>query len=79
LSVYPNPAPSLINVVFEAKDADYTIAVLDLQGRTVLANQHANLTGLQTVEIPVSELKSGNYLISVSTGGAAIQKMITIK
>ncbi len=79
MNVFPNPATSVINVVFEADNADYTLAVTDLQGRTVLTTEHTNLNGLQTIEIPVNELKAGNYFISVSNGTATSQKMITIK
>lgn len=79
MNVFPNPASSVVNVAFEAENTDYTVSVLDLQGRVVVSTIYTNLNGYQSIEIPVSELMAGNYFISVSSGVATTQKMITIK
>lgn len=78
MNVFPNPASSMIHVVFEAENKDYSVSVLDLQGRVVLTDQYSNLTGSQSIEIPVLGLKAGNYFVRVASGGGTTQRMVTI-
>lgn len=77
--VFPNPASDKLNVGFEAKGGNYTIEITDLQGRIVVSESFTNLSGAQSIELNTSDLKTGNYLISVAQEGASFTKMISIK
>lgn len=79
LNVFPNPATDKVNVTFEAKGGNYTIDVIDLTGRMMSTEVVSNANGSQTVEINTSELKAGNYILTVSTEGSSFTKMIAIK
>lgn len=78
LLVYPNPASNYVNVSFKA-EGDFTINLTDMAGRVVSTNIYNNLSGEQTIAIPVEKLEGGNYIISVATNNASYNKMIIIK
>ncbi len=76
-NIYPNPATDNITVAFNAENADYTVAVLDMQGRQVAGNSYTNLSGSQALAIPVNGVASGNYLVKVSSNGvSSVQKVV---
>lgn len=79
MNVYPNPASENLTVAFEAQSGDYTVSVTDLQGRVVWTNDYTNLAGAQALDINVSSLIAGNYLVSIAVNGASYTKMVTIK
>ncbi len=79
LNVYPNPASTLVNVSFEAKNADYAVKLVDLQGR-VIANQNlSNLSGTQVISIPTSTVAKGSYIVSITSNGMTSTKSVVIK
>ena len=79
LNVYPNPADNNVNVAFEAAAGDYTISITDMAGRVVSTNAFSNLSGAQTIAIPVADLESGNYVISVANNAASYNQVLVIK
>jgi hypothetical protein len=79
LNVYPNPASTEVNVSFEAKNADYSVRLIDLQGR-VIANQNlTNLNGTQVISIPTSTVAKGSYIVSITSNGMTSTKSVVIK
>lgn len=68
IKIYPNPAKDNINIAFEASNGDYNISVTDMLGRTVLTKSFEGLFGNQTLQLPVSDLNSGYYLITIKDG-----------
>jgi len=79
LNVYPNPASDVVNVSFEATNADYTIKLIDLQGR-VIANQNlTNLNGTQVISIPTENVAKGSYIVSITSNGLTSTKSVVIK
>ena len=78
MSVYPNPANDILNVSFEL-EGDAVITITDMQGRVVVSTEYSNLSGAQTIALPVAELLSGNYILSVSTEGASYNEVVVIK
>ena len=78
MNVYPNPATDNVNVAFEAA-GDYTITITDMAGRVVSTNAMSNLSGAQNIAIPVADLMSGNYIISVANGEASYNEVLVIK
>ncbi len=79
MGVFPNPATDKITISFEAQGGDYLVEITDLQGRTVVSEKHTNLSGSQSVDLNTSNLKTGNYLVSVAKDGSSFTKMISIK
>lgn len=79
LNVYPNPASDEVNVSFEAANADYTIKLVDLQGRTVANQILTNLNGTQVVTIPTSNVAKGSYIVSITSNGMTSTKSVVIK
>jgi hypothetical protein len=79
LNVYPNPASTEVNVSFEAKNADYSVKLVDLQGR-VIANQNlTNLNGTQVISIPTENVAKGSYIVSITSNGMTSTKSVVIK
>jgi hypothetical protein len=79
LNVYPNPASTEVNVSFEATNANYTIKLVDLQGR-VIANQNlSNLNGTQVVSFSTSTIAKGSYVVSITSNGMTSTKSVVIK
>ena len=78
MNVYPNPATDNVNVAFEAA-GDYTITITDMAGRVVSTNAMSNLSGAQNIAIPVADLMSGNYIISVASEVASYNEVLVIK
>ena len=67
-----------LNVSFEL-EGDAVITITDMQGRVVVSTEYSNLSGAQTIALPVAELLSGNYILSVSTEGASYNEVVVIK
>ncbi len=78
MSVYPNPASDNMTVSFEA-EGDFTITLTDMAGRIVSTNAYNNLSGTQSISVPVTNLENGNYIISVATEGVSYNKVVVIK
>ncbi len=78
MNVYPNPATENVTVAFEAA-GDYTITITDMAGRVVSTNAYSNLSGAQNIAIPVADLMSGNYIVSVAAEGASYNQVLVIK
>jgi hypothetical protein len=79
VSVYPNPASDLINVAFEAQSAEYSVALLDLQGRNVYSKSFTNASGAQMIAIPVADFAKGSYIVKVSSNGVSSVQNVVIK
>ncbi len=78
-NVFPNPASDLVNVSFEGTGADYVVSMLDLQGRVMNTKSFTGLNGTQTIEIPVTELAKGSYIVSISANGVTTTKSVVVK
>lgn len=78
MNVFPNPANDVVNVSFEAT-GDYSITITDMAGRVVSTNVFTNLTGAQSIAIPVADLMSGNYILSVANGVGSTNQLVVIK
>lgn len=78
LNVYPNPAHSEAQIVFDAKEAvDMQMQVIDLQGRIVLDQQLRVASGYQAERLDVSNFASGVYqLVLRSDAGVATTKLV---
>jgi hypothetical protein len=79
LSVYPNPASTEVNVSFEAKNADYLVKLIDLQGRVISNQNLTNLNGTQVISFSTSTVAKGSYLVSITSNGLTSTKSVVIK
>jgi hypothetical protein len=77
--VFPNPASDVVNVTFEADNADYTIAIVDLQGRVMTSQELTSLNGSQSIALPVNNLAKGSYIVTISSNGVSTSKNVVIK
>lgn len=77
-AIFPNPATDNVTVAFTAENTDYSINIVDMQGRVVLAHEYTNLSGNQNINIGVDHLKAGNYMVVVSSNGQAARKNIAV-
>lgn len=79
MTVYPNPTTENVKVAFEATGKDYSITVYDLNGKVVNNQDFKNLNGAQTIDLSVSNLTAGTYLISVATEGSSFTQQLIVK
>jgi hypothetical protein len=73
LSIYPNPANDLVNVV--STNDIKTIEVLNYIGQTIYNNKNVNL---KTVQLNVSSFTSGVYFVKVTTTTGTKTTKITV-
>jgi hypothetical protein len=79
LNVYPNPASGLLNVSFEANNADFVITLTDLQGRVISSKEMANLNGTQLVTFSTENVASGSYIVIVASNGSQTTKNVVVR
>lgn len=71
MAVFPSPAAvnSSVNVSFQLEQAEkVSLNVYSLDGKRILSQQHAGVSGAQNLQFSTSGMASGNYLVSVSFG-----------
>jgi len=78
-TIFPNPATDLIQIKFEAKGGDYLIKATNLSGVEVASTRVENANGGQWVSLPVSELASGVYLVTVSSNGISSTQRVVVR
>jgi hypothetical protein len=65
-TVYPNPTQDVINVQFVSpEDADITIRISDMTGRTVKTIAASSIMGSNLIDINVAEMVNGVYTLQV--------------
>jgi hypothetical protein len=79
LNVFPNPASDLVNVTFEGENTDYSISLMDIQGRVISSREIANASGEQVVSFSTENVAKGSYIVTVTSNGATTTKNVVIK
>lgn len=79
LMAWPNPASDVLNLSFEAPGQDYRINMIDATGRVVWSQEGKPVTGINTLEVPVSSYASGMYIVLVESGSARGVTRISIR
>jgi len=77
--VFPNPATDVINIIFNAKTADYVVSLMDIQGRIVSTMNLNNASGSQTLAFGTENLAKGSYVVAISSNGFKTTKHVVIK
>jgi len=72
-NVYPNPAPNYV-IIGQGRDAIIDITVYDLSGRVV--KTAVNPDGLTKVDVALSDLTRGLYILQVRTTSATYRYKI---
>jgi photosystem II stability/assembly factor-like uncharacterized protein len=77
VKIYPTPANNVINVLLqdEMVNANNTIRIFSLDGRII---QSTTSSGSREVQLDVSKLTSGMYMIRIESKTKSIQKMFSI-
>ena len=66
MKLFPNPAQDFTTIEMDLNTGDYTVEVVDLNGRTVLSQSfEASDKGVQQFKLNVSSLSNGMYIIGV--------------
>jgi thiol-disulfide isomerase/thioredoxin len=79
MNVYPNPASDAINVSFEAANADYSVDVLDIQGRVIASQVVNNVNGTQVVSFATENMAKGNYIVRIASNGFTTTKSVVVR
>lgn len=79
VSVYPNPANSVLNVTFNATTNDYVVEIMDLQGRTILSQDLTSAAGAQEVNFDVNGIAAGSYILNVKSATGVYTQNVVIK
>jgi hypothetical protein len=67
-SIYPNPAHDNLTVSIKANEhADFSLQLIDVSGRVVLADSRKGLAGLNIYELDISNLSTGVYMLEVKS------------
>jgi hypothetical protein len=72
-AVYPNPATTVVNVSNKNNAAITSISITDLNGRVVKQTSFDNVA---TVQVNVSELSAGAYMMNISSNEGTTTKKI---
>ena len=78
MEVFPNPASDVVNVKFDGQGGDYTVSIIDLSGRTV-SSKVVTGAGSTAVEVPVTGLVAGNYLVSIANETGSYTQKLMVK
>lgn len=79
VKVFPNPATEVLNVTFDANNMDYTVELMDLQGRTVATQSFNGASGAQTVNFSVADIAAGSYIVTISNDAVSHTENVVIK
>lgn len=79
--IYPNPSSDYLNIIFNTEiHKNYTVTLHTMLGNLISSTDYKNLSKeTQKTSIPVSHLKSGNYLITISNNKGSYSQMIQVK
>lgn len=75
LDVYPNPASSVLNIIFKENKKAFTVAVTDITGRTVIASRTAGAAG---ISLDIAQLPEGMYITRIEQEGKTLLRKFTV-
>jgi hypothetical protein len=67
IDLYPNPAHNYIVVNLSSKEANTQLEVFDISGKKVIEKTLNNVNGGSNVNVDISQLASGTYLLGIKT------------
>jgi len=78
-NVYPNPASDAVNVSFEANNNDYSVSLIDLQGRTIATKNLSQSNGTQVVSFSTENVAKGSYIVTIASNGLKRTKNVVVR
>lgn len=79
-SFYPNPAVDKIHISYHLKGPAATvISLTDIMGRELITQSAQSMPGYAQKVLDVSHLKTGTYILSLSTGNKRITRKVIIQ
>ena len=77
LKIFPNPVTDRMNVQVEIrKNVELNISVINLLGKTMIADRQQMNEGIQTMQINMEALPAGIYFLNLSDGQNMISRKI---
>ena len=76
-TIYPNPVQGILNVKVKATTAQITtVEIFDIAGRVMVAQPVSLTAGEQNVQVDMSRLQKGSYILKLKLGGKTITQMV---
>lgn len=67
INLYPNPANNIVNITMKTNDDDtYRIMISDIMGRVVYTSSNDFTSGMNTLQLPISHIPSGQYITLIT-------------
>lgn len=80
IKVFPNPTSEVLHVSFGMlKPSNVRLNVYTMTGKLVKSQDYKNISGDQTVQINLSSLSTGEYLVSLLTNQGSVAKTIIVE
>ncbi len=64
---------------FEASSADYSVSLMDLQGRVVSSQELSNANGTQLISFSTESIAKGSYIVSIKSNGLTTTTNVVVK
>jgi hypothetical protein len=79
-TVYPNPVRDVMNLVINPGKATFAlVSVINISGHIVLSQRFdMQSEELASLQLPVSELPSGIYMVKIQSGGNVIARKVVV-
>ena len=79
LEVYPNPNNGLFSIRFiTAEEGTATVTMYDAAGKEVVRRQNTTVEGQNSVEVDMTTLSAGIYVLKVQKGGSVVTTKVVI-
>jgi len=75
-NIYPNPTSDILNIKLNTNGEDYTISIIDINGKVVLQKRFES--NVKNMTISTKDLVKGNYFINISNNKQSTTKKIVI-
>ncbi len=79
LNVYPNPTAGMLNVEYTTDKGTAQVTVLDLSGRVVMTQTQSASEGRNTMQLDLSRVAKGAYMLNVQTQSGNNQVRIVVE
>ena len=79
LSIYPNPASTVLNISITGAASSARYTLLNYQGGTVYSNEIGELSGSATQQLDISEYAAGIYYLRLETDQNVTIRKVVIK
>ena len=78
ISIYPNPASSIVNIDLGSVEygKDITVDIYDMLGRNVATSKHNSSEG--NIELNVNDFSEGLYFVRMNIDGHSVTEKVLI-